>query len=63
MGAGLQGIATALDLAWNENMEEILIADYEKERAEHVAQLCNEKYGNKVTPVQCDVSDFDNWLI
>lgn len=60
LGAGLQGIATALDLAWNENMEEILIADYEKERAEHVAQLCNEKYGNKVTPVQCDVSDFDN---
>ena len=38
LGAGLQGIATAMDLAWNENMKEILIADYEKERAEHVAK-------------------------
>ena len=59
LGAGLQGIATTMDLAWNENMKEILIADYEKKRAEHVAKLCNDKYGNKVTPVQFDVSDFD----
>lgn len=59
LGAGLQGIATCLDLAWNKNMTEILIADYEIERAEKVADLCNSKYGNKVTPKFCDVSDFD----
>jgi saccharopine dehydrogenase-like NADP-dependent oxidoreductase len=57
LGAGLQGIATCLDLAWNKNMDEILIADYEVERAEHVAQLCNSKYGNKVTPKWIDVTD------
>lgn len=59
LGAGLQGVATALDLAWNKNMEEILIADYEFERAKRVAELCNKKYGNKVTPRQIDVSNFD----
>ena len=59
LGAGLQGIATALDLSWNKGMEEILIADFNKERADYVADLCNKKYGNKVKTVQCDVSDFD----
>lgn len=59
LGAGLQGIATAMDLAWNENMKEILIADYEFEKAEKVAGICNKKYGNKVTPVHFDVSDFE----
>lgn len=60
LGAGLQGIATAMDLAWNENMEAVTIADYEFARAEKVANLCNKKYGSKVTPIQLDVSDFDN---
>lgn len=59
LGAGLQGIATALDLACNKSMTEILLADYELERAQHVANLCNKKYGNKVTAVQCDASDFN----
>jgi saccharopine dehydrogenase-like NADP-dependent oxidoreductase len=58
LGAGLQGIATALDLAWNENMKEILLADLNLERAEYVAALCNRKYGHKVKAVSCDVSDF-----
>lgn len=60
LGAGLQGIATAMDLAWNENMEAVTIADYEFKRAEKVANICNEKYGPKVTPIKLDVSDFDN---
>lgn len=60
LGAGLQGIATTMDLAWNENMEAVTIADYEFARAEKVAAICNEKYGPKVTPIQLDVSDFDN---
>lgn len=60
LGAGLQGIATTMDLAWNENMEAVTIADYEFARAEKVATICNEKYGPKVTPIQLDVSDFDN---
>ncbi len=59
LGAGLQGIATAMDLAWNENMEAVTIADYEFERAEKVAKICNDKYGPKVTPIHLDVSDFD----
>lgn len=58
IGAGLQGIATALDLASNKNMEEILLADYGLERARYVAGVCNEKYGKKVTEMQCDVTDF-----
>lgn len=41
-------------------MEAITIADYEFERAEKVAKICNDKYGPKVTPIQLDVSDFDN---
>ena len=45
LGAGLQGIATTIDLAWNENMEAVTIADYEFARAEKVAAICNEKYG------------------
>lgn len=59
LGAGLQGIATALDLSWNKNMTEILLADFNRERAEYVADLCNQKYGKKVSTVQLDVSDFD----
>ena len=59
LGAGLQGIATALDLAWNKNMTEVLIADCEFERAKRVADLCNKKYGDKVTPRQIDVANFD----
>lgn len=59
LGAGLQGIATALDLAWNPNMKEITIADFNLERANYVADLCNTKYGQKVTAIQLDVSDMD----
>lgn len=59
LGAGLQGIATAMDLAWNKNMTEILLADYEYERARRIADLCNQKYGNKVKAAQCDVSHFN----
>ncbi|MDR3296022.1 MAG: saccharopine dehydrogenase NADP-binding domain-containing protein [Clostridiales Family XIII bacterium] len=57
VGAGLQGIATALDLAKNPNFDGILLGDYEFEKAKKVADLCNKKYGNKVTPVQIDVRD------
>jgi saccharopine dehydrogenase (NAD+, L-lysine-forming) len=57
VGAGLQGIATALDLAKNPNFDNILLGDYEFEKAKKVADLCNKKYGNKVTPVQIDVRD------
>ncbi|MDR2088243.1 MAG: saccharopine dehydrogenase NADP-binding domain-containing protein [Clostridiales Family XIII bacterium] len=56
LGAGLQGIATALDLSWNENIKEVLIADFDPERAQYVSDLCNKKYGNKTKAVQCDVT-------
>lgn len=59
LGAGLQGIATALDLSWNQNMKEIILADFNLDRALYVADLCNKKYGNKVKAVKCDVSNFD----
>jgi lysine 6-dehydrogenase len=59
LGAGLQGIATALDLAWNKNINEVVLADFNLDRANYVADLCNRKYGKKVTPVKCDVSKFD----
>lgn len=59
LGAGLQGIATALDLSWNKNMTEVLLADFNKERADYVADLCNKKYGEKVKTIKLDVSDFD----
>lgn len=57
IGAGLQGIATSLDLAWNKSMEEFTIADYNLERAQYVADLCNKKYGQRATAVKCDVND------
>lgn len=59
LGAGLQGIATALDLAWNKNMSEIVLADFNLDRANYVADLCNTRYGKKVKAVKCDVSDFN----
>jgi len=59
LGAGLQGIATALDLSWNEGIKEVLIADVNLEHAEHVSKLCNEKYGAKTKAVKCDVSEPD----
>lgn len=60
LGAGLQGIATALDLAKNDGMSEVVLADADLARAEYVAKLCNEKYNkDKVKAVKCDVSDFD----
>lgn len=57
LGAGLQGIATALDLAWNKNMGKITVADRDIKQAEKVAELCNSKYGDRVRPVFCDVND------
>lgn len=45
LGAGLQGIATALDLARNSNFKTVMLADYNMERANEVAELCNKKYG------------------
>lgn len=59
LGAGLQGIATALDLAWSKDVKEVLLADLDLDRAKYVADLCNKRYGNKVQPVKCDVSKFD----
>ena len=59
LGAGLQGIATALDLAKNTNFEELTLADYNFDRAKEVADLCNSKYGHRVNPIQCDVNDHD----
>lgn len=57
IGAGIQGIATALDLAWNKNIEKITLADFNLARAQEVAALCNQKYGDRVTAVRCDVTD------
>lgn len=59
LGAGLQGIATALDLAWNKNIEAITLADYDLKRAQYVADLCNKKYDRGVMAVWCDVTDGD----
>lgn len=59
IGAGTQGIATALDLAWNKNMERFTLADFNLNRAREVANLCNKKYGNRVDPVKCDVTNHD----
>ncbi len=59
LGAGLQGIATALDLAWSKDVNEVLLADFDFERAKYVADECNKRYGDKVKAVKCDVSDFD----
>ena len=57
IGAGIQGFATALDLAWNKNIEKITLADFNLERAQEVSDLCNRKYGNRITAVKCDVTD------
>ena len=57
LGAGLQGTATALDLAWNKEIEKIMIADFKIEKAEAVAKLCNDKYGHRVDTTFCDVND------
>jgi len=59
IGAGIQGIATALDLAHNKNIDTIMLADYNLERANEVADLCNKKYGHRVDTVKCDVTDID----
>ena len=57
LGAGLQGIATTLDLAWNKNIEKITLGDFDLDQAKKVADLCNSKYGHRVDPVFCDVND------
>lgn len=57
LGAGIQGVATALDLAWNKEIEKIMLADYDIKRAENVAKLCNEKYGHRIDACYCDVND------
>lgn len=57
LGAGIQGIATALDLAWNQNIEKIMLADFDLKKAQDVAAVCNKRYGNRVDTVKCDVSD------
>lgn len=59
LGAGIQGIATALDLAWNKNIEKIMLADYDINKANKVADTCNRRYGHKVDTIKCDVNDFD----
>ena len=59
LGVGIQGIATALDLAWNENIEEILLADFDLKRAEYVSGLCNKKYGDKTRAVFADAGNHD----
>lgn len=59
LGAGLQGIATALDLAWNKNIKEVMIADFNLKRADYVADLCNKKYDKKTKTMKLDVSDMD----
>ncbi len=60
IGAGMQGIATALDLAWNKNIEKFTLADYDLKKAQQVADLCNKKYGDRVSAVKCDVTDSDS---
>jgi saccharopine dehydrogenase-like NADP-dependent oxidoreductase len=60
IGAGMQGIATALDLAWNKNIEKFTLADYDLKKAQQVADLCNKKYGDRVIAVKCDVTDSDS---
>lgn len=57
LGAGLQGIATAFDLAWNKNMSKFTIADIDFEKAQYVANLCNKKYGDRAEAIRCDVTD------
>lgn len=57
LGAGIQGIATALDLAWNKKIEKITLADFDLKRAQEVADVCNKRYGERVTAIKCDVSD------
>ena len=59
LGAGLQGIATALDLASNKNIDEVVIADYDLKRAQHVSDQCNRKYGNKTCAVFADANKHD----
>lgn len=59
IGAGIQGIATALDLAWNKNIDKIMLADYDLKKAEKVAEICNKKYGHRVDTCFCDVNDSD----
>ena len=43
--AGLQCIATALDLAKNTNFETVTLADFVIEKADEVAKICNDKFG------------------
>jgi saccharopine dehydrogenase-like NADP-dependent oxidoreductase len=62
LGAGLQGIATALDMAWNKNIDKFTIADYDFKKAQAVSDLCNQKYGDRSTPVFCDVNDFNSMV-
>lgn len=57
LGAGIQGLATALDLAWNKNIEKITLADFDLAKAQEVADICNKKYGQRIDTVKCDVSD------
>lgn len=57
LGAGLQGVATTLDLAWSKDVKEVLLADIDIERARHVAEQSNKRYGEKVEAVSCDASD------
>jgi len=57
LGAGTQGIATALDLAKNINIEKVVLADYDVLKAEKVAKICNQKYGHRIDTVKCDVND------
>jgi len=59
LGAGLQGIATALELASNVNIDEVLIADYDLKRAQYVSDLCNAKYGDKTKAVYADANNHD----
>lgn len=59
IGAGIQGTATALDLAWNKNMGKFTIADYDLRKAQDLANLCNKKYGDRADAIRCDVTDFD----
>ncbi len=62
LGAGIQGIATALDLAWNRNMEKFTIADYDLKKAQTVSELCNRKYGDRSEAVFCDANDFESMV-
>ncbi|MFH1453170.1 MAG: saccharopine dehydrogenase C-terminal domain-containing protein [Armatimonadota bacterium] len=59
LGAGMQGMACAFDMAKFGNYDEIILADIDKDRAEEAAKKIN---SDKVKPMQADISDPDKLI-